>query len=220
MFDVAAAKPLPAARDNGVVRFVSMNPADEPIAALYPQLRSGLLAFLRKLTGDRDVAEDLLHDVMLKALAAGNAEQAVRNPVGWLYAVARNAAMDHHRRSRPSEELSDDIAAEPSDDDEAIAELAACLRPAAQALPETYRTTVIAAELEGRPLAEIAAELGLSLSAVKKRASRGRRLLRDQMVECCSIALSAQGKVLDFDGRQPSNCGPRCAPAARAPRCQ
>ncbi len=220
MFAIAAANPLPAARDNAVTRLMPMSPADQPIAALYPQLRSGLLAFLRKLTGDREVAEDLLHDVMLKALAAGDAEKSVLNPVGWLYAVARNTAMDHHRRSRPSEELSDDIAAEPADDDEAMAELAACLRPAAMALPETYRATVIAAELEGRSLAEIAAELGLSLSAVKQRASRGRRLLRDQMVQCCSIALSAQGTVLDFDGRQVANCNSSCAPSARAPRCR
>lgn len=214
MFDAAIATPLPL-RHNVALRFAPpMHAADEPLATLYPQLRRGLLAYLRKLTGDRAVAEDLLHDVVLKALASGrDAEPVVHNPVGWLYAVARNAAMDHHRRSRPSDPLSDELAAELSEADEAAAldGLTACLRPAAQALPETYRATVIAAELEGRPLAEIAAELGLSVAAVKQRASRGRRLLRDQLVECCRVALSPTGTVLDHDAASRSSvCAPRC----------
>ena len=41
------------------------------MADLYAELRLSLLAFLRKHTGDPQAAEDLLHDVVVKALAAG-----------------------------------------------------------------------------------------------------------------------------------------------------
>mgnify|MGYP006192664167 CR=1 FL=1 len=57
-------------------------------------------------------------------------------------------------------------------------------------------------EFEGMPLAEVARRQGLTLSAVKSRASRGRRLLKDELVECCRVALSAQGEVLDYDARK------------------
>jgi RNA polymerase sigma-70 factor (ECF subfamily) len=184
------------------VRAVQLNEA-------YQSLRRPLLGFLRKLTGDSEVAEDLLHDVVLKALAAGRDEggSTPRNLTGWLYAVARNAAMDHHRRLRPHLELPDDLQAPAEDDDEAVlAALASCLRPAAERLPETYRGTVIASEFERRPLADVAREQGVSLSAVKARASRGRRLLQQQIVECCRVALSAQGKVLDYDTRKAERC--------------
>lgn len=186
----------------------------DKVAALYRELRKSLLAFLRKHTGDAQVAEDLLHDVVLKALAAGQApEEAPRNLTGWLYAVARNAAMDHHRRTRPTEELPDDLVAPvDGDDDAAVVELANCLRPVAEQLPETYRETLIAAEFEGHSLGEIAKAQGVSLSAVKTRASRGRRLLQQQLVECCRVALSAQGEVLDYDASKAAGC----APAARA----
>lgn len=211
----------PAQRQNG-----RMQPLDVPLpgsnadadaqdagaqlAALYQALRQSLLAFLRKHTGDAQVAEDLLHDVVLKALMAGQtAGTTPHNLTGWLYAVARNAAMDHHRRTRPSEELDEDLRApEAEDEGAAIAELSNCLRPVAEALPETYRATLIAAEFEELPLAEVARRQGLSLTAAKTRASRGRRLLQQQLVACCRVLLSAHGEVLDYDALEAAKCAP------------
>ncbi|MCW5632406.1 MAG: sigma-70 family RNA polymerase sigma factor [Rubrivivax sp.] len=174
----------------------------------YAGLRRSLLGFLRKHTGDPQVAEDLLHDVMVKALQAEEkGTGSPRHLAGWLYAVARNAAMDHHRSRRPAEELPEDLAApEGTGEDETAAELANCLRPLAERLPATYRDTLIAAEFDHLALAEVARRQGLTLSAVKTRASRGRRLLKEELVACCRIALSAQGEVLDYDTRSASGC--------------
>jgi RNA polymerase sigma-70 factor (ECF subfamily) len=196
---------LPMDRDPGsATARLEARPAG--VAGSYTELRTALLAFLRKHTGDAQVAEDLLHDVVVKALVASQDDtQAPRNLTGWLYAVARNAAMDHHRRQRPTEELPEELAA--PDDDEAVRlRLAACLRPMAQRLPDTYRDTVIAAEFDGLPLAEIARRQGLSLSAVKTRASRGRRLLQEALVRCCDVAVSANGQVVDYDAREAKRC--------------
>ncbi|MGE0350547.1 sigma-70 family RNA polymerase sigma factor [Hydrogenophaga sp.] len=195
-----------------------MTDADNQVTELYAELRHSLLAFLRKHTGDAQVAEDLLHDVVIKALAATRDEaRAPQNLTGWLYAVARNAAMDHHRRHRPTDELPDELAdAQPDEDDAAVIELASCLRTVAGRLPGTYRDTVIAAELDGLPLLQVAKRQGLSLSAVKTRASRGRRLLREEFVQCCRVALSRQGQVLDYDSVEVAKCqpaGPNCQEA-------
>lgn len=192
-----------------------MTDSARQVAELYAGLRLALLAFLRKHTGDAQVAEDLLHDVVIKALVATRDEaQAPRNLTGWLYAVARNAAMDHHRRHRPTDELPEELAEpEPDEDDSAVIELASCLRTVAERLPGTYRETVIAAELDGLSLLQVAELQGLSLSAVKTRASRGRRLLRQELVQCCRVALSQQGQVLDYDTKEVARCqptGPRC----------
>lgn len=184
------------------------------MADLYAELRLSLLAFLRKHTGDAQAAEDLLHDVVVKALAAGRDEaRAPRNLTGWLYAVARNAAMDYHRRRRPTEELPEDIVADAPDETEAaVIELSNCLRPMAERLPSTYRDTVIAAEFEGLSLATVAEAQGLSLAAVKTRASRGRKLLQEELVQCCRVSLSSDGQVLDYDTRAAAQCSP--APAS------
>jgi RNA polymerase sigma-70 factor (ECF subfamily) len=194
---------------------MTMSEPAHAVAERYADLRVALLAYLRKHTGDAQVAEDLLHDVVVKALMAGRDEaQAPQNLTGWLYAVARNAAMDHLRPQRPMDELPEDLASPMADDDDvAVIELANCLRPMAERLPATYRATVIAAELDGLPLARVADAQGLSLSAVKTRASRGRRLLQRELIECCRVALSAQGKMLDYDANEAAKCVPSSPPS-------
>lgn len=182
------------------------------LSELYPELRSALLAFLRKRTGDAQAAEDILHDVVVKALAsAGTDAAASRNLTGWLYAVARNAAMDFHRGRRPTEELHDDLAAESADEDQAVMELANCLRPMAERLPPIYRDAVLAAEFDGQSLRTVAEAQGVSLSAVKSRASRGRKLLQEELVECCRVVLSQSGQVADYDVAAAAKCAPAIA---------
>lgn len=193
--------------------------ASPDLAQTYQALRRPLLAYLRRRVGDADAAEDLLHDVMLKAMAALRSDAAPpRNLAAWLHRVAHNAAMDHHRASRPLEPLHDDDAetlANPEPDAaHAAAELADCLQPLIAQLPDTYRDVVRAAELEGRTLREIADAQHIGLDAAKQRASRGRRQLREQLLRCCEVALSAQGQVLDFAPRTGS-CAAGCG-ASRA----
>lgn len=183
------------------------------VAEIYGEVRGALLAFLRKHTGDPQVAEDLLHDVVVKALAAvADETRAPKNLTGWLYAVARNAAMDHHRSRRPTEALPEDLADDTGDAPQAaLIELAHCLRPMAERLPPTYRDTLLAAEFDGLPLQAVAQAQGLSLSAVKTRASRGRRLLQAELVSCCRVELSGAGQVVDYDARAAARCRPAIA---------
>jgi RNA polymerase sigma-70 factor (ECF subfamily) len=52
---------------------------------------------------------------------------------------------------------------------------------------------------------EAAEREGVSLSGMKSRVQRGRRLLRELFEACCEIALDARGKPTDFTPRvQPS----------------
>ena len=191
----------------------------EPVAELYGKLRTALIAFLRKRTGDAQAAEDLFHDVVLKALVASrNDARAPENLAAWLYAVARNAATDYHRRHRPTEELPGELP-DAREDDDALAHLSNCLRPMAEALPAPYRETVIAAEFDGRPLRALAEAEGVSVSAIKSRTSRGRRMLRDRLVACCGVVVSGAGTVLDYDARAARACETECRPTAgRSPK--
>jgi len=183
---------------------------------LYVELHRSLLAFLRRLTGDAAAAEDLLHDVMIKALAEIERDgRAPANLVGWLYAVARNAAMDHHRRQRPHAELSDDLAAPLDDEDQMLRHsLAACLRPMTERLPPLYRDTVLATEFDGHTLGRLASEGGVSVSAVMTRAMRGRRLLAEELLRCCRVVRGDDGRIVQVDMRALQACQPT-APGCR-----
>lgn len=184
-------------------------PGSRDLTAAYRELRSTLLGVLFKQTGDAHAAEDLLHDVMLKVLAIEKAGRPAPENIGaWLYTVARNAAIDWHRARRPSEELPEDLAAPADEESESGLELANCLRPMAERLPDHYRDTLLAAEFEGQPIKQIAEAQGISLAAAKTRASRGRKMLQRELVQCCRVVLSDSGQVLDYDPRAASNCAP------------
>lgn len=179
----------------------------DDLTSTYTELRNHLLAYLRKRTGDAQAAEDLFQDVMLKALMQSNSGKMPENLTGWLFTVARNAAIDYQRGLKSTEELPLNIVeSEPDEDLLALEELANCLRPMADRLPPRYRDTVIASEFEGSALKDIAAASGLTLSAVKSRASRGRRMLQDELVKCCGVVLSGRGKVLDYDQKATQSC--------------
>ena len=140
---------------------------------------------------------------------------ALANLVGWLYAVARNAAMDHHRRQRPHDELSDELVAPLDDEDQMLRHsLAACLRLMTERLPPLYRDTVLATEFDGHTLGRLASEGGASILAVKSRAMHGRRLLADELLRCCRVVRGDDGQIVQVDMHASQACQP-AAPCRR-----
>jgi RNA polymerase sigma-70 factor, ECF subfamily len=190
----------------------------EELSVPYQALRLGMLGFLRKHVNDPMAAEDLLHEVFLKALSAGKKGATPKNLTGWLYKVARNTVIDYYRTKRPSEQLPDLLMAEDSTDHSMTQALAGCLKPLTEQLPPLYRDVLVATEFEGKPLQDLATEWQVSLSAVKSRASRGRALLKDKVFACCQIELSKSGALVDFEKRPSTDdcdgsasCSPACS---------
>jgi RNA polymerase sigma-70 factor (ECF subfamily) len=167
------------------------------LSAAFSALRHSLLSYLRKRVGDAAVAEDLLQEVFVKALTAAKNNRTPSNLTAWLYTVAKTTVMDFYRSRRPSEPLDDDFPDRRDDDERLQQELSECLKPLTRQLAPIYRDTLIAADFEGRTLQSLASEWGLSLSAVKSRASRARGMLKDKLVECCHIEVSA-GVATDY----------------------
>jgi len=77
-----------------------------------------------------------------------------------------------------------------------------------------YRDAVIAAEFDGVALATLAQRDQVSLSAIKSRTSRGRVMLRDELVKCCQVTLDAASPGLEYDERKLRACaGDAATPA-------
>ena len=126
----------------------------------------------------REDTEDLVQDVFMHAF--GHLEE-LRQPAafgGWICAIARRRATDHHRRSRPSEPLEDTLAASDRPDVTADANRALA---AIQTLPEAYHETLVLRLVEGMNGPEIAALTGLTPDSVRVNLHRGFRLLRERL---------------------------------------
>lgn len=120
--------------------------------------------------------DDLVQDVFLLALRRLHTLRATAAFGGWLVAIARNRAHDHHRRVRPLEELPEDLPNERSEDVEAWKVLAAI-----RDLPEAYRETLILRLVEGLNGPEIAARTGLTPGSVRVNLHRGMQQLREKL---------------------------------------
>lgn len=188
-----------------------MGEPGEDLGATFARLRQTLHSYLRRQVRDPALVDDLLQEVFLKAIESSRAQRPLANPTAWLYAVARTSVADHCRAARaPSEELTEDIPNPEIDDQRLRQELATCLRPLAQQLPAIYRDTILATDFNGATMPSLAARQGLSVSAIKSRAARARAMLREQLLACCEVELSA-GAVVDFRRRSARACAGKCA---------
>ena len=173
----------------------------------YGQLRQALTHYLQRQLGDAGTAEDLVQDVFIKALKAIREDRAPRDLSAWLYRAARTTLIDHWRTHRPgSDVLPDELPANEPDDAVLLHQmLASCLRPMTERLPAHYRNALVAADFDGQRLKDLAEAEGVSLSAIKSRVSRGRALLREEVLACCHVDM-ADGWVQDYYPHA-MNCG-------------
>ena len=144
------------------------------------------------ITRDVPTSEDIAQDAFL---AAWQNLRRLQNPssfLPWLRQITRNLARDHLRanRHRPLDgegaEIAIALAADPSptpmqqlvedEREHAAAELIA-------ALPEDSREVLLLYYREGQSSQQVATLLGLSDAAVRKRLSRARQGLRDDLMK-------------------------------------
>lgn len=193
-------------------------------AASIPQwerLRAELVRFVGARVREPAAADDIVHDVLVRAFEQLSGPSPPDHLDAWLYRVTRNAIVDHYRRRQP-ERLADDfepaaeLAVSP-DDPSAERNLAACLAPLLGTLPDAYRRALTLAEVEALPQAEIARREGLSLSGAKSRVQRARQKLRAAVLACCRVEIDRRGGVIDYEGRPDGAvCSTPNAPASGA----
>jgi RNA polymerase sigma-70 factor (ECF subfamily) len=179
---------------------------------VYESLQGPLRSFLRRRLNDPMDVEDALQEVFAKALAAIQADKAPRNLPGWLHAAARTTVIDRYRKRSPQVEYQDEVHGEAIPEEDSLREeLSRCLRPLAGRLPARYADTLLRTEFDGRTMASVAVEDGLSVSAVKSRATRGRALLKQALVACCPVRVSG-GAIVDARLPKDGSCSADCSP--------
>lgn len=175
--------------------------------ALWAEHRAMLFGFVRSRVADEPTAEDIVHDVLVRAYGNRASLKDEGKMAQWLYQITRNALTDHYRSRKPTLPLPPEFAEEDTGEErDARGELAQCLRPFIDSLPDHYREAVELSEIRGLTQRETADRLGLSLSGAKSRVQRARRLLADLVLECCHVDLDSRGDIMDY--RPARGCAP------------
>ena len=80
------------------------------------------------------------------------------------------------------------------------------VRGVVEGLPEPHRTALVLTEYEGLSQVELAARLGLTISAAKSRVQRARAEVRHIVEACCRITTDAYGGVTECEERSEKSC--------------
>jgi RNA polymerase sigma factor (sigma-70 family) len=151
------------------------------LAATIPHLR----AFARSLSGNRDLADDLVQEALMKAWAARKRFQAGTNMRAWTFVILRNLFLSQMRRARFKGEWDDVAAARllaaPAGQDRHI-ELADIQR-ALLHLPQPQREALILVGAGGFAYEEAAEICGCAVGTIKSRVARGRVALDNLLNE-------------------------------------
>lgn len=168
------------------------------LAEVIPHLR----AFGRSLSGNRDVADDLVQETLLKAWAARERFQAGTNMRAWTFIILRNYYLSQMRRSRFRGEwdelAADRMLAAPAGQDKQV-ELSDMQRALMQ-LPQSQREALILVGAGGFAYEEAAEICEVAVGTIKSRVARGRaaleQILEDGAIPSRRTQISGEGGAL------------------------
>jgi RNA polymerase sigma factor (sigma-70 family) len=163
---------------------VTVPPAPGEFDALYRDSRDDLFAYLAYLVGDRSLAEELTAQAFEKAFRKRSLFRPGRGDLrGWLFGIARNAAIDELRRG--GRECALELVAEPIGDDGAavVSDDRMLVASAMRRLQSRDRELVALKFFAGLENAEIGRVLGVSSSNVGTQLHRAITRLREQIGE-------------------------------------
>jgi len=163
---------------------------------LYERHSRKVMPRIYRITKNREDAEDAFQDAVLRAFVHVKSFEGRSNFASWLTRIATNSALMVLRKRRRGAEISID---QMGDDDEssrpwelldnsetpeacyARREGEQLLRNAIERLPGIFREAVELHHAREYSTGQVAAELGISLSAAKSRLMRARRTVRRRL---------------------------------------
>ena len=158
--------------------------SEADIRAAYDAHVGELYRFALRATGDEGSSQDIVQETFLRAWrSADRFDPALASLRVWLFAIARNVVVDHHRSvgARPwLRGLTD----QPTDSGRSVADHAEhlvddwVLTEALSRIGEDQRHALTETYLRDRPYADVAAEIGIPVGTLRSRVFYGLKALR------------------------------------------
>ena len=155
-----------------------------------------LFNFALRMTVDQAEAEDLVQETYLKAFRFFDKFESGTNCKAWLFRIMKNSYINRYRKAQKTPETLDYgaveefyyvVGEETGELDQARSLFANLLddevTSAVERLPEDFRTVVILCDIEGFTYEEIAEFVDCPVGTVRSRLHRGRKLLREALLE-------------------------------------
>ena len=145
--------------------------------ALFTEHRQQLFRYFYRTVGHAETARDLTQDVFVRVSRTAVPADGDAHVRAWLFRIARNLALDHHRQRtrRPEAPLLAVVAVHAAQD------VVAAINEALAQLSDVDRDVFLFREVVGLGYAEIAESCELTIDGVRNRLHRARLQLRDAL---------------------------------------
>ncbi|MFN4141742.1 RNA polymerase sigma factor [Aestuariivirga sp.] len=152
-----------------------------------------LLAYANALCRDREAAQDLFHEGVVRALQARNIPDAEPAFRAWLFTILRNVWIDQlrsiRRKAEIEEEFAADLAPAPVSLETVVVD-AFAIRQAYACLSVGHREILALVDVTGFSYEEAAAIIGVPAGTVMSRVSRARRALAARLADDNIVSLA------------------------------
>jgi RNA polymerase sigma factor (sigma-70 family) len=153
---------------------------DDKFEAMLASMRPRLHRYCARMVGSAVDGEDLVQEVLIRAVTARSGGTLFDNIEAWMFRVAHNASLDLlRRRARASVVPLEDEMLAGGDETVPQIELASMGFRAFMGLPALPRCAVVLKDVLGHTIEEIAEIAGCSAPAAKSALQRGRVRLRE-----------------------------------------
>ncbi|MFP6684594.1 MAG: sigma-70 family RNA polymerase sigma factor [Polyangiaceae bacterium] len=181
------------------------------VASLLVENHRRFLRFVEQRVASREDAEEILQHAYVKSIERGGALRDSESAEAWFYRLLRNALVDHYRRrgaDRRGRERNTQMEwGESQFEPELRSVVCQCVRDLVPTLKSEYAALLSAIDLDGRSIAEVASEQGMTPNNTRVKLHRARVALRKQLERSCGTC--ATHGCLDC------SCGAPGAPGAR-----
>lgn len=153
--------------------------------------------FALKMSGDSDVADDLVQDTFMKAFRFFDKFEKGTNCKAWLFRILKNSYINEFRKSSREPDKVDyedvqnfyetikssEISSNHIVEDEFSKLLDDEITEAITKLPEDFRTVIILSDIEGFTYEEIAEFVDIPVGTVRSRLHRARKMLYTKLYD-------------------------------------
>lgn len=185
---------------------------NERTTEVWEEFNQYIRNFIISKIGNSSDADDLLQEVFLKIHHNIDKLNDASKLKSWIFQIARNSIHDYHRKAKP-EPCSCPAPEQESNTDEEyeikLNNVTTGLKGLIDDLPEKYAYVLRRVEIDGISQTELANELNMSVSGVKSRVQRGRQLIKNTLLECCSFQFDKYGTFIDYEPKQYSKAESR-----------
>ena len=170
----------------------------ETISEIYEQFRKPLLYFILKNVSNKNIAEDLLHEVFIKAYTNFDSLKEKEKIQAWLYRIASNTITDYFRKKRPVNIENEDMFFEEKVEESVLNDLSCCLETVVSQLPKNQKEVIEAVYFKEQSLVEYSKNNNLNLSTVKSYSKRAKEKLKNVFNECCTFDRNKKEQIVDY----------------------